>query len=412
VYHLARQLAAQHKVTVLSYALSHERERAATLTGDVSVRVVEYDQGSLTAKRASQALSIASLRPYACRQVHSERMQQAISELCGREAFDIIQLESSHLCGFSFPQTAVLVIDEHNVEYEVFQRVSRGERSVPRRVFNWVEYRRFRRFEQRWWKQVNACIVTSDREATIVRAHAPMTPVAVVPNGVDLAYFRPDPGEVEPRTVVFNGILTYRPNLDAAQHLVREIWPLVRRQCPDARLTIVGQTTGVDLRRMQRPGVEFVGEIPDIRPSLHRAAVVVVPVRTGGGTRLKVVESLAMGKATVCTSLGCEGLAVRDGEHLLIVDDAQFFAARVLELFDDPERRAALGEAGRRLVEREYSWVLGAERLEALYDRIVATGPPRSGHVSLPASAGAHGEASKRQGRIQRPAGMTEEPTA
>lgn len=397
MYHLARQLATRHKVTVLSYALPHERQGAAALAGDISVQVVDYDQASLTAKRAAQVLSIASLRPYSCRQLHSERMQQAISELCGREAFDIIQLESSYLCGFRFPQSALLVIDEHNVEYEVFQRVSRGERSMPRRVFNWMEYRRFRRFEQRWWKQVSACIVTSDREAAIVRAHAPMTPVAVVPNGVDLAYFRPEPGEVEPRTMVFNGILTYRPNLDAAQHLVHEIWPLVRRQCPDARLTIVGRTTGVDLRRMQRPGVEFVGEIPDIRPSLHQAAVVAVPVRIGGGTRLKVVESLAMGKATVCTSLGCEGLAVRDGEHSLIADDAQTFAARVLELFDDPERRAALGEAGRRLVEREYSWVLGAERLEALYKRIAATGPPVSDHVSLPVSAGAPSEASKRQ---------------
>jgi polysaccharide biosynthesis protein PslH len=397
VYHLARQLAARHKVTVLSYALPHEREGAAALTGDISVQVVDYDQASLTAKRAAQVLSIASLRPYSCRQLHSERMQQAISELCGREAFDIIQLESSYLCSFRFPQTALLVIDEHNVEYEVFQRVSRGERSMPRRVFNWVEYRRFRRFEQRWWKQVSACIVTSDREASIVRAHAPMTPVAVVPNGVDLAYFRPQPGEVEPRTMVFNGILTYRPNLDAAQHLIHEIWPLVRRQCPDARLTIVGRTTGVDLRRMQRPGVEFVGEIPDIRPSLHKAAVVAVPVRIGGGTRLKVVESLAMGKATVCTSLGCEGLAVRDGEHALIADDAQTFAARVLELFDDPERRAALGEAGRRLVEREYSWVLGAERLEALYKRIAATGPSVSDHVSSPVSASVPSEASKRQ---------------
>jgi glycosyltransferase involved in cell wall biosynthesis len=300
-------------------------------------------------------------------------MQRAIDELCGNEHFDVIQLESSLLCTFAFPSAPRLVLDEHNIEYEVFQRMCESERSVPRRAFNRVEYLRFRRFEQHWWTKVNACIVTSDRELPIVRAQAPGTPVAVVPNGVDIDYFRPSRDDLEPCTLVFNGILTYRPNLDAAYHLVEDVWPLVRRQCPDAQLTIVGRAEAADVRRLRRPGVSVTGEVPDIRPYLARAAVVGVPVRIGGGTRLKVVEGLAMGKAMVSTSLGCEGVGVRDREHLLIGDDASAFAARVLELFEDPALGLSLGAAGRALIETDYSWELAGERLEALY-RTVAAG--------------------------------------
>jgi polysaccharide biosynthesis protein PslH len=382
VYHLARQLAARHKVTLLSYAQPRDHAGVTALAKELSVHVVDYGRGSLPAKRVAQALSILSARPYYCSEWYSEPMQRAIVELCSREHFDIIQLESSFLCAFRFPRPSQLVIDEHNIEYEVFRRMGDGEQALVRRAFNWIEYRRHRDFEQEWWNRVGACVVTSEREREIVCAYAPNTAVEVVPNGVDLAYFRPEPDRVADRTLVFNGILTYRPNRDAARHLIHDIWPLVLARYPDAQLTIVGRSAGVDLRDMRRPGIRFVGEVPDIRPALCRAAVVAVPVRIGGGTRLKAIESLAMGKATVSTSLGCEGLAVRDGEHLLIADDPQTFATRVLQLFDDPERRDTLGRAGRRLVEQEYSWELGGERLEALYQRIAVSQPADTGFAA------------------------------
>jgi polysaccharide biosynthesis protein PslH len=299
--------------------------------------------------------------------------------LCAREAFDVIQLESSLLCTFAFPPGPRLVLDEHNIEYEVFKRMCEGERSISRRLFNRVEHSRFRRFEQRWWSQVHGCVVTSDRELPVVRAHAGESPVAVVPNGVDLDYFSPGADEVEPNTLVFNGVLTYRPNLDAAHHLVEEIWPHVLHGCPDARLTLVGRAEEADVRRLRRPGVVVTGEVPDIRPYLRRAAVVGVPVRIGGGTRLKVVEGLAMGKAMVSSTLGCEGIAVRDGEHLVIGDGARKFASSVLALFENPGMRSALGRLGRSLVKDEYSWELAGTRLEALHQRVAERG--RAGTV-------------------------------
>jgi polysaccharide biosynthesis protein PslH len=198
----------------------------------------------------------------------------------------------------------------------------------------------------------------------------------VVPNGVDLDYFRPSTAPVDPHTLVFNATLRYRPNVDAAHHLVEEIWPMVVAQRPDARLYIVGQASDAQARRLGRAGVVVTGEVPDVRPYLERAAVVAVPVRIGGGTRLKVVEALAMGKAIVSTRLGCEGLAVRDTEHLLIADDAHTFADRIVELFDDPAAGQALGSAGRQLAEAKYSWTQATGTLEELYRCVRKTPRP------------------------------------
>jgi glycosyltransferase involved in cell wall biosynthesis len=195
-----------------------------------------------------------------------------------------------------------------------------------------------------------------------------------VPNGVDVDYFLPRGLECEPDTMVFNGTLHYRPNLDAAYYLVDEIWPLVEQRCPHARLTIVGRGAEADLRRLRRPNVVVTGEVPDVRPYLERAAVVGVPVRMGGGTRLKVVEALAMGKAMVSTTLGCEGVKALHRKHLWIADDAESFASGVAMLFADAAQATALGLAGRALMEEAYSWDMAGTLLEGLYRRIVTEG--------------------------------------
>jgi sugar transferase (PEP-CTERM/EpsH1 system associated) len=379
VYQLARQLASRHEVTLLSYVGQEQTRSLERLRNELRVEVVELPRGSRTAKRAGQVLSASSRKPFACRAVYSHAMQQAIDDLCSRADFDLIQIESSLLCVFRFPANARLVLDEHNIEYEVFERMHEGERSLARRAFYRWEAMRFRTFEQRWWQQAAGCVVTSEREATILRLHSPETPTAVVPNGVDLDFFRPSVAANEPYTVVFNGLLDYRPNLDAALYLVDEIWPLIRKHCRQAQLLIVGRGDAADLRRLQRDGVLLTGEVPDVRPYLERAAVVLVPIRMGGGTRLKVVEGLAMGKAMVSTTLGCEGIAVRDGEHLAVADTAGAFAASVVRLLQDPSAARALGLAGRALMEDAYSWELAGARLESLYGRVVQGGGGHSG---------------------------------
>jgi glycosyltransferase involved in cell wall biosynthesis len=372
VNQLAHQLARSHEVTLLSYAGPDGRREADVGHDNLSVEVVARGPGSRALKRLAQFLSLASRRPFASRAVYSPELQHALDRLAAAQRFDVVQIESSVLCGLRFPCGSRLILDEHNVEYEVFERMHESERSLPRRSFNRLEHRRFRDFEQRWWRQVDGCAVTSEREERIVRSFAPDTPIAVVPNGVDLEYFSPSDEEPDPNTVLFNGVLDYRPNVDAAHHLVDEIWPLVVERCPDARLTIVGRVEPAEARRLRRPGVEVTGQVPDLRPFLARTAVVAVPIRMGGGTRLKVVEGLSMAKAIVSTSLGCEGVDVRSDEHLLVADAPADFAEAIVRLFGDRSLAKRLGQAGRLRMAQEYSWELAGARLEGLYRRVLS----------------------------------------
>jgi polysaccharide biosynthesis protein PslH len=376
IYQLIRQLAERHDVTLLSYGSEADDAGARELGDTISLRTVDRGEESVLSRRLGQVRAIVHGQPFATWVLRSKEMQAAIDDLCARIDFDLIHVEFSTMSDFRFPPGIPVVVDEHNIEYELYRRLYEGERSLLRRGFNGLEYLRVRRMEERCWQRAQGCVVTSAREEPTVRATAPSTPTAVVPNGVDLEYFAPWTEATEPQSVVFNGVLNYRPNLDAATYLVEEVWPLVLDVCPSARLILVGRAPERDAAALRRPTVEVTGTVPDIRPYLGRAEVVAVPIRMGGGTRFKVVEALSMGKPMVSTTLGCEGLSVRDREHLLIADDAETFAREILELFEDGELRRGLGTAGRALAEEKYSWHLAGERLEALYRQVTIDSAP------------------------------------
>jgi len=370
VYQLARQLAAHHEVTLLSYADRDDEHAAASLAGALDVELVRREPRSSAAKRLKQASALVAGRAFHANAVESPEMQRAIDRLCAERGFDVVQLESSLLGTFEIPAPARVVLDEHNIEHEVFQRMCANERSALRRAFYRAEHKRFRTFEESLWRRVDACVVTSGREKEIVEAVAPDTRTAVVPNGVDVEYFRPVADGTRPNSAVFNGVLDYRPNFDAACFLADEIWPRVRSHVPDAEIAIVGRASEADVRRLQGPGVTVTNEVPDVRPYLQRAAVVVVPIRIGGGTRFKVIEGLAVGKAVVSTTLGAEGIAVEPGVNILFADDAEAFAENVVTLFGERSSADELGRAGRELVERRYSWDYAGGCLEALYRQL------------------------------------------
>jgi polysaccharide biosynthesis protein PslH len=375
VYQLARQVSARHDATLLCYADPEDQPNVERLREELDVEVVPRTPVPTRAKRVRQVASLASPRPFLARGVQSRAMQRAIDHVCSGRRFAIVQLEASLLSVFRFPGDAAILVDEHNVDFEVYERLRESEGSPARKAFYRFEEARLRRFNQRAWHHAAGCAVPSEREERIVREHAPSTPTAVVPNAVDLDYFAPGGRPVRPHSLVFNGLLDYRPNLDAAQFLVDDVLPRVRKLYADVTLTIVGRIGAADVRSLRQPGVELAGEVPDVRPYLDEAAVVVVPIRSGGGTRLKVVEGLAMARPMVSTAIGCEGVDVRDGEHLLVADTADGFAARVVRLFAEPELGAELGAAGRALMAERYSWHYAGERLEELYTAIIDPRP-------------------------------------
>ena len=387
VYHLTRQIAARHNVTLLTYAGSADAENVERLRQEFAVEVVTRDHPSRRAKRAKQLRSLASRTPYDSLATYSGELQRLIDSVAASQRVDVVQIESTLLSIFRLPQDALVIVDEHNIDYEYYDRMRENERSPLRRAFYRLEQHRFRRFEQRCWREVDGCVMTSEREAEEVRQVAPETPAIGVPNGVDVDYFHPSEEPVEPRTIVFNGTLDYRPNLDGAAFLVEQILPRLRERHPDVRVILVGRGSKADLESFAAPGVEVTGEVPDVRPYLARAAVVAVPIRTGSGTRLKVVEGLAMGKPMVSTTLGSEGVDVRHEEHLLIADTAEAFADSLARLLDDPDYGDALGRAGRRKMVDEYSWAYAGELLESLYRRVVGARPEDDSPALAPAVA-------------------------
>jgi glycosyltransferase involved in cell wall biosynthesis len=357
VYQMVRYLAERHQVSVLCYAGPHDHEHVAALsrTG-ASVHTVVREPPVTGAKRRSQLTSLLSPASFQRQGLDSMAMRAAIKEILAAHEFDVIQIESSQMSAFDFGNPPLLLLDEHNIEYELLYRAFKTERSLLRKLYNAIEYQKFRREEQRSWRRADGCILTSDREQVILKRHAPEVPTLVVPNGVDVDYFRPRRAPTDPNAIVFMGVMHYRPNVDAALFFGREILPRILRKRPDARFVIVGGGAPDELRRLAGPHLILTEEVPDTRPYVSGAGVFVVPLRMGSGTRLKVLEGLAMGRPLVSTSLGCEGIAAVHGEHLLVADDADLFSRQVLHVLEDADLAATLGRNGRALVEGSYSW--------------------------------------------------------
>jgi glycosyltransferase involved in cell wall biosynthesis len=211
----------------------------------------------------------------------------------------------------------------------------------------------------------------------------PGAATAVVPNAADVEFYRPRPSDPSPdgRTVVFFGLLSTRPNIDAVSWMVEEIWPRVSRARPGARLRIFGKNPPAAMQALARPGVEVVGFVEDLRPHLASAAALAVPLRLGGGTRLKIVEGMAMAKAIVSTTLGAEGIEARPERDLLLADDPEAFAAALIRLLDDPALAGRIGASGRRLAVEQYAWSSAAATLERFLLDLI------EGHARRPAPA-------------------------
>lgn len=291
---------------------------------------------------------------------------------------EVALLETLKMARYGESATGAAILSRQNYEPHLAHRIADTlPPSLDRarwRIAGWqgagVERRTCRRF--RFLSAV------SEREAALFRRLAPGAEVEVVPNGVDLERFAPGPDAPGGATVVVSGSMGYLPNRDSALYFHREIWPSVRRACPAARLMVVGDQAARHLPGLAAaPGVELREPGRAIVAALDSAAVIAVPLRAGAGTRIKILEALALGKAVVSTSVGCEGLDAVDGRDLLVADDPEEFARRVAQLLQDAGRRRELGANGRRLVESRYGWGRAAEILEAFCVRVAEQRPGR-----------------------------------
>jgi glycosyltransferase involved in cell wall biosynthesis len=264
----------------------------------------------------------------------------------------------------------------HNIESDVLRL--RGVRTKSRIVGRYIRHQAalVQSVERQCAPLFRLNVMTSALDAERLRGLAPGARTLVVPNGVDTRFFTPSSRPAAPGRVVFLGGTYLFPNRDGVDYLLQDMWSDIRADCPSAAFQLIGQTPTEDRTRYERvPAVTCLGLVPDIRPHMAEASCCVVPLRVGGGTRLKIVESWAMGKAVVSTALGCEGLEAVDGENILIRDDPKAFARAVASVLSDPRLRGKLERNGRQTAEQRYSWDTIGQPLRAAYRELIAARP-------------------------------------
>jgi sugar transferase (PEP-CTERM/EpsH1 system associated) len=383
-WHLMRQLARRHEVTYLAFAdldeaAAHRDGMLAACASVVTVPRHEAPRHSL-AFHAGVALRVFSRLPYAVGKYRSRAYTRAVESLLGSRPCDVL------LCDFLVPAVNLpasvpcpSVLFTHNVEAEIWRRHADTATHPLRRILLRQQWHRMQRFEGRTLARFDHVLTVSETDrATLQALYRPFAtaPISVVRTGVDTTSFTPGPeAAIHRAELVFVGSMDWTPNVDAVTHFCDAILPRIRAEVPEATLRIVGRSPSPAVRRLARPGiVEVTGRVDDVRDSLRSAEVFVVPLRVGGGTRLKIFEAMAAGKAVVSTSIGAEGLPVVDGRHLLIADDAGSFAARVVDLLRRPDRRQALARAAREHVVSNFDWsVVAADLEEALMKAVSRT---------------------------------------
>jgi polysaccharide biosynthesis protein PslH len=320
---------------------------------------------------AGLAASALLSRPFSVLAHRSASFRRRVSELIDAKEYDLIHVDTIALAQFvELRQPIATVLTHHNIESQLMERRARAESRLLAKWFLQRETDKLRSYEAAMAPGFDLNLFVSQPDEQTLLERVPGLRTAIVPNGVDVEYFTPAQGQDSP-ALIYTGGMNMFANRDAVMFFLNEIWPLIRQQMPAVRFFAVGQDPPKDLLALAARDNQVVvtGYVDDIRPLVRDAAVYVVPLRVGGGTRLKVLDAMAMGKAMVSTSIGCEGLEVVPDEHLLVADRPERFAERTVMLLGDRDRRLALGRAARDLVERRYSWGRVGQQLMQAYHR-------------------------------------------
>jgi glycosyltransferase involved in cell wall biosynthesis len=330
-------------------------------------------------KRLLQVRSLASIRSFERLRVTLPGLQQTLDRILSAKRFDVVNLEFPYLGHYDLcrappgQKPPPLVVDSHEIAYDLARQFTRADASVYRRLYAAANWRKLRREELRTYRDADGVYLCSAADERRLLDQVPGVRTAVVPNAADVEYYQPRPTDPPPdgRTVVYFGLLSTVPNIDGVTHFAQNIWPRIAAVHRAARWKIIGGRPPLSLQALAGPRVELTGFVADLRPHLAAAEVVVVPLRLGGGTRLKIVEAMAMGKAIVSTTLGAEGIEAIPGRDLVIEDEPAAFADAVNRLLSDPCLAARIGQSARQLAVDRYGWGEAAWTLEGFYRRIL-----------------------------------------
>ena len=375
-YHLARVLAGQTRVTLLTF--NHHDESLPSAENP-------YEQ-VITVKRDAAYTFTKVLRglwgrtPLPVLNYTTDSMKKALEDILDEKDFDVVQVEGIHLMAYlpiirSARKRPLVICDWHNIESELMRQYSKRQPSLLRRAYAGKTALLMSEFESRALREFDAHIVVSQKDAERLRNLKSDARVFMIENGVDTSYYsdaqiekaagarRDTPGK---NRIVFVASMDYHANIEGAVSFAREVWPRLRARQPELVFTIVGRDPSPEIRALAlTPGIEVTGTVDDVRPFYRNAVAAIVPLNVGGGSRLKILEAMAAGVPVVSTTLGAEGLAVRHGENILIADSTEQLVEAIAGVVEDGAQRTRLGAAGRTLVSSRYDWSrLGASLFE------------------------------------------------
>ena len=376
-FHIIRGLAQQHDITLLSFL---EENQTADLPTIAPLQALCHQIETVTVPRRNLAHRLwqllSSRLPDMAHRLYDPVFKDALRQLLTANHFDVIQVEGIELARYMklirIASKARLVFDNHNAETELQRRNFLTDLRQPRRwlaaAYSWIQVKRLRRFERWACATADAVVAVSETDRnhlqTLLSNSHP--PLVVIPNCIDTQIYQ-QPVTPLPFDLVFSGKMDYRPNVDAVLWFAAAVWPLICQRRPSTTWAIVGQKPHARLSNLRGlPGVTVTGWVESIRPYLTGAQVVIMPFRIGSGTRLKLIEAMAAGRAVVSTPVGAEGFPVQHDEQLLLTDTAETMAAAILQLLDQPQLQQRLGQAA-QLFAQQYDWRQVVPKFEQIY---------------------------------------------
>jgi glycosyltransferase involved in cell wall biosynthesis len=373
-YHVLRYLSERHQLTFYSYYggapdPGYERELQRQLPGAVAVCTGKRELSGV-ARGLDYLSHLGAHAPYAVSRFAGARVQKQLQTWFREQRYDVA------VCDFldaaiNFPGRLNIpsVLFQHNVESEIWRRHADTAGNPVKKMLYRMEFRKMLRYERAAVRKFQHVIAVSENDRALMTKWVDGDRVTVVPTGVDLAQYRPAPNplDISAPLVTFVGAMDWEPNVDGVEYFCAEVWPAIKAEVPQARLRIVGRNPD---RRVQKwasnsinndNSIEVTGRVPSVVEHLRQSAVIIVPLRIGGGTRLKIYEAMATGKAVVSTTIGAEGLDVHHGHDIMLADDPRSFAQAVIMLLRDPELRRRYENAAAETAAR-YDWPAIGER--------------------------------------------------
>jgi sugar transferase (PEP-CTERM/EpsH1 system associated) len=375
LFSFIKYVSQRHRISILSFLRTTEDEHAveALRAYCADVQVIRRKPGYSPWKLLRGLIGPTA---FGVINYYDPDMASRFKNMVRERNFDIVQVENIHMAQYCLNAGCPTILDLHNVDSMLMRRYAEQERNPLKRGYAEVTWRKLAAYEREVCARFAACLTCSEEDRRLWVEQTGADRVHMIPNGaLSEDYLPNNEAELASNWLVFVGRMDYRPNIDAVRWFCQEILPHIYKVRPNVVFQIVGGNPTKEVCRLAAPGrVEVTGFVEDVRPYLRAASVVVVPLRVGGGTRFKILEAMAMGKAVVSTALGAEGIACTPGRDILIATNPQEFASYVLKVLDSLDIRKRLGIAGRELVKRHYDWNVIGQKLEDVYHSCLQAG--------------------------------------